>query len=277
MARNPAHTRRRNPIGILALSTAILLLAQPGPAAAQANVEEWCNARDAGRSQHCEIRQFRFTPTGSDLTIDTGANGSIEIEAWDGTEVRVTARITARARNAGAARDLAQRVELRAAGSEVRATGPRTSGTNSWTASVRVQVPQGMAVSSRTTNGAITVAGTRAPVQARTTNGRITVTDAADALDIRSTNGAITVSLVQTGRPLEAVQLRTTNGAVRLSLPAATSAQLELTTTNGGITTDIPVTVQGQVSRRRLSATMGNGGPEIRIATTNGAIRVTGN
>jgi DUF4097 and DUF4098 domain-containing protein YvlB len=76
--------------------------------------------------------------------------------------------------------------------------------------------------------------------------------------------------------PLEGVQVRSTNGSVQLTLPQQTSARLELSTTNGGITTDIPISVQGRVSRRQLSAVLGNGGPEIRISTTNGSIRISG-
>jgi DUF4097 and DUF4098 domain-containing protein YvlB len=248
---------------------------QPQAASAQAT-EEWCSARDVGRSQHCEIRQHRFTLRGSDLVIDVGPNGNIEVESYDGSEVRVTARVTARGRNEAAARDLAGRVQLRTAGGEVRATGPRTSGSESWGVSVRVSIPARVAVNARTTNGNIVVSGTAAPVELRSTNGNITVTDAASRLDIRTTNGSIRAALGTHSMPLEGVQVRSTNGSVQLTLPQQTSARLELSTTNGGITTDIPISVQGRVSRRQLSAVLGNGGPEIRISTTNGSIRISG-
>jgi DUF4097 and DUF4098 domain-containing protein YvlB len=276
----PVHTRRParvpgiTPAALLLLGAALLLFGA-APASAQAQVEEWCSARDVGRSQHCEIRQHRFAMTAGELSIDVGANGSIQVEGYNGSEVRVTARVTARGRTADAARDLAQRVQVRAGAGEVRATGPRTSGTESWTVSVRVQVPHGVALESRTTNGSISIAGTRAAVQARTTNGAITVADAVGRLDVRSTNGTIRAAVAAGAAPLESVQLRTTNGAVQLTVPEGTSARLELSTTNGGITTDIPVAVQGRINRRQVSAVLGSGGPEIRIATTNGAIRIS--
>lgn len=260
---------RRHALVLPLLATALL-------APAQATAEDWCNARDIGRSQHCEVRQHRFTMTGGELLIDVGPNGNIEVDTHAGREVRVVARVTARARNASAAADLAGRVDVRAGGGEVRASGPRTTGTTGWTVNVRVSVPAGVAVNARTTNGNITVAGTGAAVQARTTNGNITVSDVASRLEVRTTNGSVRAGVARNAPNLQGVQIRTTNGSVQLALPDGASGQLELSTTNGGITTDIPITVQGQVSRRRVSATLGSGGPEVRVTTTNGAIRISG-
>jgi opacity protein-like surface antigen len=266
-----AATARRT---LTAVLPAILLLQAAAAAPARAQAADWCSARDVGRNQYCEIRQHRFTMDGGTLDIDVGANGSIEVESYRGSEVRVTARVMARGLTAGQAREQGESVQLRATPGQVRATGPRTSVTRNWTVSVRIQLPEGVAVNARTTNGTITIAGNRAPVQARTTNGAIRVADAAGRLDIRSTNGTIRASLAAAGQPLESIQLRTTNGGVTLTIPDGTSARLELSTTNGGITTDMPLTVQGRINRRQVSAVLGNGGPEIRVSTTNGAIRV---
>ncbi|HSJ25251.1 MAG TPA: DUF4097 family beta strand repeat-containing protein [Longimicrobiales bacterium] len=262
---------RRGPAA--AAAVIMFVAAVPFPASAQ-SPEDWCSARDVGRNQHCEVRQYRFEQADGTLDIDVGPNGSIRVEAYSGSEVRVTARVMARALTAAGARDLGEDVEVRAVNGTVRASGPRTSGTRNWTVSVRIQLPEGVAVNARTTNGAIAVSGTRAPVQARTTNGSITATEAAGRLDIRSTNGSIRASLTNT-LPLEGVQLRTTNGAVTLAVPEGMNARLELSTTNGGITTDMPLTVQGRITRRQVSATLGSGGPEIRVGTTNGGIRIS--
>jgi hypothetical protein len=47
-----------------------------------------------------------------------------------------------------------------------------------------------------------------------------------------------------------------------------------MTTTNRSVRTDFPVTVQGRMSRRRLEATLGKGGPELRLETVNGDVRL---
>jgi hypothetical protein len=43
---------------------------------------------------------------------------------------------------------------------------------------------------------------------------------------------------------------------------------------NGEITTDFPVTIQGRLSKKTLSAKIGNGGRELRLETVNGSIRL---
>ncbi|HSJ08078.1 MAG TPA: DUF4097 family beta strand repeat-containing protein [Longimicrobiales bacterium] len=256
------------------LVAAGLLFVLPATTAAQATAEDWC--ADVGRNQYCEVRQLNAPMTGNSLNIDVGPNGSIRVEGYSGRDVRVTARVQARAGNANAARDLAGDVNVRLAAGELRATGPRTSGRTGWSVSVRVQVPEGMAIEARTTNGSITVASTGAPVNARTTNGTIRLSDLVGRVEARSTNGAIHAAFRQGNAPLEGVQLRTTNGAIRLQLPEQASAQLHLSTTNGSINTELPLQIQGRVSRRSLTGTLGSGGPEVRAATTNGSIRITG-
>ena len=65
----------------------------------------------------------------------------------------------------------------------------------------------------------------------------------------------------------------TKNGGVTLAVPSDYSARLETGTTNGGLDIDFPVTVQGRVTKR-LSVTLGDGGPPIRAITTNGGVHI---
>jgi len=58
-------------------------------------------------------------------------------------------------------------------------------------------------------------------------------------------------------------------------LPAGAEFTLDAGTTNGGIHTDFPVTVQGSLSTKRLSGTIGAGGRDLRVSTTNGGIKLT--
>jgi DUF4097 and DUF4098 domain-containing protein YvlB len=251
-----------------------LLLAVPVSGHAQSAAEEWCRDADGRRGQHCEVRVITMRPVAGDLVVDVGANGSIEVNGYDGSDIRVTARVIGRARDDRRAREVAESVEIDTRAGGIRANGPRTRGTDGWSVSVRVQVPVGTALDARTSNGSVRVADTHAPVQVRTTNGSITLADVAGRVEARTTNGAVRASLSPEGTQ-DGVQLRTTNGSIHLVLPEHTSARLALTTTNGRIETELPIMVQGRVSNRQLTATLGNGGAEIRAATTNGRIRIT--
>lgn len=269
----PRCTVSRGLLGTFTAAAGAIVFLSPVAAAAQTTAEDWC--RDVERDRYCEVRHLTAPASAGDLTIDVGPNGGVQVEGYSGSDVRVTARVVGRARNARAARELTQDVQVRLSAGELRATGPRTSGRDGWSVSVRVQVPVGTAISAQTTNGSITVNTTNAPVQARTTNGSIRLADVAGRIDARSTNGTIRASFARGAESLDGVQLRTTNGSVHLALPEGVSARIELATTNGSIHTELPISVQGRVSRRQLSGVLGTGGPEIRATTTNGSIRLT--
>jgi hypothetical protein len=251
-----------------------LLLVLPVPGRAQTAAEEWCREADSRRGQHCEVRVITMRPVAGELVVDVGANGSIEVNGYDGSDIRVTARVIARSRDDRRARELAESVAIDTRSGEIRASGPRTRGSDGWSVSVRVQVPVGTALNARTTNGSVSIAATHAPVQVRTTNGSITLVDVTGRVEARTTNGTVRAA-VASADTHDGMQLRTTNGGIHLVLPDHTSAQLHLSTTNGRIETELPITVQGRVSNRQLTATLGSGGAEIRAVTTNGRIRIT--
>jgi hypothetical protein len=262
---------------VTALAVAASAMAgRPGTADAQSWSGDWCAETDVRRNQHCEVRALSLAPHDGQLTVNARPNGGIRVESWNGDEVRVIARVVSRARSERAARDLAEDVEVRATAGSVSSHGPRTRGSNSWSVSFRVLVPQGTALDLRTSNGSIAVSGVRGAVQAQTTNGAVRLEDTAGRVRARSTNGGITTTVSRSLGPNDDLELRTTNGSIQLGLPEGVSARIEASTTNGRITTDFPIMVQGQIGRR-LSGTLGDGGPEIRATTTNGGIRITQN
>lgn len=114
-----------------------------------------------------------------------------------------------------------------------------------------VQVPRGVRFNVLTTNGSVHCLNLDSVVEAATTNGDV---------EVSTTQWA---------------SARTTNGSVRVSMgDAKWSGELNLTTTNGGIQTDFPITVQGRWGPKSLSGTVGSGGRELKVATTNGGIEL---
>jgi len=61
---------------------------------------------------------------------------------------------------------------------------------------------------------------------------------------------------------------------VDVSLPASAEFKVNAGTTNGKIHTDFPLTVQGRLSSKDLSGTVGGGGRELKVVTTNGTIKL---
>jgi hypothetical protein len=71
----------------------------------------------------------------------------------------------------------------------------------------------------------------------------------------------------------DGLDVQTTNGGVTVLVPESYSAELLVATTNGGFDIDFPVTIQGRIGRQ-LRTSLGEGGSPIRVATTNGGVRL---
>jgi hypothetical protein len=135
-----------------------------------------------------------------------------------------------------------------------------------------VQVPRGVRLNAMTTNGRVHCLNLDSVVQAATTNGDVEVSTSEWA-SAKTTNGGVRVSMGNAKWSGE-LELMTTNGSVDVTLPASAEFQVHASTTNGGIQTDFPVTVQGKFGPKSLSGTVGGGGRELKVATTNGGIEL---
>jgi hypothetical protein len=133
-----------------------------------------------------------------------------------------------------------------------------------------VQVPRGVRFNAMTTNGRVHCLNLESVVQAATTNGDVEVSTSEWA-SARTTNGGVRVSMGNAKWSGELQEI-TTNGSVNVTLPASAEFQVHAATTNGGISTDFPITVQGRFGPKSLSGTVGGGGRELKVATTNGGI-----
>jgi hypothetical protein len=135
-----------------------------------------------------------------------------------------------------------------------------------------VQVPRGVRFHALTTNGNVLGRGLDSVVEATTTNGNVEVSTSEWA-SATTTNGGIRVSIGSAKWSGE-LEVKTTNGSVDVTLPASAEFKLDAATTNGGIHTDFPITVQGSFNSKALSGTVGGGGRELRVVTTNGTIKL---
>ena len=135
---------------------------------------------------------------------------------------------------------------------------------------VDVQVPRGVRLNALTTNGGVHCVNLDSVVEATTTNGNVEVSTSEWA-SARTTNGGVRVSMGSAKWNGE-LELMTTNGSVDVTLPASAEFQVHASTTNGGIQSAFPITVEGKFGPKSLSGTVGSGGRESRVATTNGGI-----
>lgn len=139
-----------------------------------------------------------------------------------------------------------------------------------------VRLPEGVRLIATTVNGAIDASSLKSDVEANTVNGRILVSTSGVA-SADTVNGSIDVSLgaAKWDQPLD---FHTVNGGITLTLPKAASADLHADTLNGEIDSDFPVSITSSRHRgRRITGSIGTGGKELHLSTTNGGIRLRAN
>jgi DUF4097 and DUF4098 domain-containing protein YvlB len=70
------------------------------------------------------------------------------------------------------------------------------------------------------------------------------------------------------------MSFHTGSGDVKLTLPANYNGELDASTGNGTIRSDFDLKVKGELSPRHVRATIGAGGPMLRMSTGNGEFEI---
>jgi hypothetical protein len=136
-----------------------------------------------------------------------------------------------------------------------------------------VRVPRGVKVRAYSVNGEVRVEDAGSEVDAETTNGSVLVSTTGGPVNARTTNGGIRARMGKFDLKSD-LHFETTNGTVIAEFAEDIDADVELSTVNGRFLTDFPVTISGRIDPRRLRATLGKGGPRVRLSTTNGNVEL---
>jgi hypothetical protein len=257
------------------LAVAAVLAASAATAQVRVECDEgngWWGWRNGNRGHACEVRELTVPANGT-LSVDAGQNGSIAVTGENRRNVQVRAVVHAWAADDAEAERVASAVNVRSDG-VLRADGPERGGRIGWSVSFEVVAPREIDLALETRNGSIAVTEVRGELELEAQNGSISLDGVAGNVHGRTTNGGIDATLVGDTWEGAGLDLRTTNGGARLRVPEDYSARLETSTVHGGVDVDFPVTVQGRIGRE-FSTTLGDGGPLVRVATTNGGVRIS--
>jgi len=142
-------------------------------------------------------------------------------------------------------------------------------------ASVELNQHSGPAVI-HTSNGSVRADQVKGYFEATTSNAsidaRVTDPEPGRPIKLESSNGSITVAFESLRN--NDVRATTSNSSITLRLPSAIGAQVRAKTSNSSITTDFDVNMRGSISKNSIEGTIGSGGPNIELATSNGSIRI---
>ncbi|MEP6999969.1 MAG: DUF4097 family beta strand repeat-containing protein [bacterium] len=137
---------------------------------------------------------------------------------------------------------------------------------------VRVERTEG-SVRVNTGNGDVDVRNAKSSVRVSTGNGRVNVTTADGPVEARTGNGDIDVSMTQL-KSRDDMTFSTGSGSVRVTLPEGYNGELDASTGNGELRSDFDLKIQGRMNPRHVRATIGEGGPRLRLTTGNGRLEV---
>lgn len=138
---------------------------------------------------------------------------------------------------------------------------------------VQVKGTEGV-VRVRTGNGNVAVRDARGSVHVATGNGDVEVSTSTGPVDARSGNGDIDVRMAGAGERAP-MSFATGSGSVRLALPASFNGELDASTGNGRVRNAFgPPADDDTRSHHRVHATLGSGGPLVRVSTGNGGVEI---
>ena len=240
------------------------------------------------RAQGSREEPFSWTGAaagGSWLTL-RNVNGAVRIEGTSGSQVEV--RATKRWRRGNPA-DVEVRVTRYGAGgrdvlvcavwddAECDERGYRSNEgrrdrdrDNDVSVDFVVRVPRGVNVAPGTVNGSVRVSDVTGEVRASTVNGAVEARSLGGPVSASTVNGDVDVRMASLGD--RDVSFATVNGSVTVELPERLDADVEMTTVNGSLQADYPLTLSGRINPRRIRATVGRGGPQLRFTTVNGSV-----
>jgi len=269
MRLNDSRLRR----SLAALATALpLLLAGAAGAACNLNFSTGVEAKEAW------TRTYKVN---EGVTVEIREpNGRIRVDAGDGAEVVVNAtRIAKGPSDEGAKAALANvTIQESATADRVEVDSASAAAGLSLRVSRRVdydvKMPRTGQLTIKTTTGEITVRSIAGFVKIETVNGDIDITGVERGADVNAVNGRVQLEVVSVGEG--GIRCKTTNGQIILTVPASAKANIAARVVNGIVHTENLTVQSTETDNRRLNGTIGGGGPEIRLDTTNGEVRIVG-
>ena len=247
-----------------------------------------CVQPTVAQSASEEFQQSYDVDAGTVLTVDN-QNGNIIVEAWNNDDVEVYAE---KVTQYGQSELDKVSIEV-TTGNEMTVKTTYTNlfwffGPPRVTVNYRIKVPADVSVERlETTNGVISLEGTTGDatlissngninvkdvdgsVSAETTNGNIKIEDVTGVRGAETSNGIITVEIPSLSNNVE---IKTSNGAVTVYVSEDLDADLSISTSNGQITVhDVQLDLESS-SATSVEGTMGDGGYDLTIETSNGNI-----
>lgn len=242
------------------------------------------------------VKLTNAAPAGGSFEAQTH-NGYINVTGADVADCNLIATITARADTVEDAKKIAEAVEIKlisSAGNKLTAQieKPELALHECVSVDLDVTVPTKTSIDLNTHNGPLNIENLIGQLNGTTHNGTIsckkiagdskfethngTVSceDVSGNIKLQTHNGNATASYAAAAPPVCNVSLSSHNGSVSVTTPPNFSAKVDASTHNGSIDTTLPITLTGNVTKGKLTGTIGKGEGSLYLETHNGSISV---
>jgi hypothetical protein len=126
------------------------------------------------------------------------------------------------------------------------------------------------AVHAESSGGSIELEGVTGDIDADTSGGGIRIAEAGGKVRADTSGGGIEATFARGNS--NGGTLETSGGGIEVSLDP--TADLSIEASGNAVRTDLPLRVQGEVSRGRLSGSLGKGGNLLKMHTSGGSVRI---
>jgi len=125
-------------------------------------------------------------------------------------------------------------------------------------------------VRAKTSGGSINLGKIEGDVNVNTSGGSIHVEEVAGNINAHTSGGSVTAKI--TTQPTSNCRLSTSGGSVTAYLSPSVEVDLDAGTSGGRVRSDFDV--EGRVSKRRIKGKINGGGPELKLKTSGGNVKV---
>ena len=231
----------------------------------------------AAASERKIHRTAQLDPTGS-LSIDTH-NGSITITTWNQANVDIVARIVPA--DFGRDEDVEKTdVKVTGSGGSIRIESDYSDVPTrlTWFGMQRdlplvhytISMPATARLDVDVHNASVRVTALRGDLKVSTHNGDVDIADFDGAANIESHNGDVQIAYRNFTK---SARVETHNGRIDFKLPAQARFHLDARGHHMDMSSDFPITV-GAMRDSRYVGDVNGGGPELRVSTHNGALKL---
>ncbi len=142
--------------------------------------------------------------------------------------------------------------------------------------SITAEQLNGDSIKLHSSSGGINVTKASVPVvDIFTSYGRITCREITVAdIIAKTSSGGIDIECSKLSPSEISADVVTSYGSIDFTAPKDFSGRVELGTNYGSVRTDLPITISGQVSKKRITGTIGQGNGKVFLRTSSGSVRL---